>query len=677
MQAKRLLFGATIALLAVVVQAPAHAQAARRAARAEVATDRIIVKFRDGAPRAQGAAGEAAPTDRVARLAARTGMQLQLARSVSPQMHAVRLGRALAGAQLQNAIALLARDSAVEYAVPDGRKYAALLPNDPLYGNQPVTQQWWLVPPDSTFISPLDAPRAWDITTGDPRVVVAVVDTGVLFDHPDLGRFANGGKLLPGYDMISDPVVANDGDGRDADPSDPGDWVTQADLSNPTFSGCTQEDSSWHGTIVSGIIGARSNNSVGVAGLGWSNWILPVRVLGKCFGYDSDIIAGIRWAAGLDVPGVPANPYPARVINLSLGSQDTCSQPYHDAIAEVGTRGVLVVAAAGNDSANGSATPANCPGAMSVTSLRHAGTKVGFANWGSDVTIAAPGGNCVNVTGGPCLYPIVSTHNDGKQQPGNMNYTSGNDVSAAVGTSFSTPMAAGVAGLMLAVNPYLNSQELIARMRASARAFPPPDPTLKSCSDPTFVPDASGNLPNDGQCNCTTTSCGAGMLDAGRAVTAALNPMAAIAPTAMPAVGTPLALDGSASAAALGSSITGYAWTVVSSNPAGAAITSASTAQTTLTFPAAGTYVVRLQVADSAGRQQSQTCTVTVLASGSSSQCGQSMPAALPPIVQAPTPPPSSGGGGGGGGGGAVPALQLLVLLALALGAGFRKTRRD
>jgi serine protease len=140
---------------------------------------------------------------------------------------------------------------------------------------------------------------------------VAVVDTGVRFEHPDLLAVADGGKLLPGYNMISNVTVANDGDGRDADASDPGDWITAAEANNHLgfFYGCTvlnpstgkysAEDSSWHGTQVSGIIAAITNNGIGMAGVGPSLRVLPVRVLGKCGGYDSDIIAGMRWAAGL------------------------------------------------------------------------------------------------------------------------------------------------------------------------------------------------------------------------------------------------------------------------------------------------------------------------------------------------------------------------------------------
>ena len=143
--------------------------------------------------------------------------------------------------------------------------------------------------------------------------MVAVVDTGVRYEHPDLLEVAVGGTLLAGYDMTSDPAVANDGDGRDADASDPGDWVTQADLvqRDGPFLRCTiPERSSWHGTQVSGLIAAITQNGIGMAGAAPGVRVLPVRVLGKCGGHDSDIIAGMRWAAGLSVPGVPANPLP-------------------------------------------------------------------------------------------------------------------------------------------------------------------------------------------------------------------------------------------------------------------------------------------------------------------------------------------------------------------------------
>jgi serine protease len=167
--------------------------------------------------------------------------------------------------------------------------------------------------------------------------VVAVLDTGVRFEHPDLGQATAGGPLLPGYDFVSNAEIGNDGDGRDADPSDPGDWTTAAENSNSsgTFYQCDPEgvgnavatSSSWHGTTTASLVAARTNNSLGMAGTAPGVKVLPVRVLGKCFGYDSDIVAAMRWAAGIHIDGVPDNPNPAKVINLSLGGQGTATPP--------------------------------------------------------------------------------------------------------------------------------------------------------------------------------------------------------------------------------------------------------------------------------------------------------------------------------------------------------------
>ena len=166
-------------------------------------------------------------------------------------------------------------------------------------------------------------------------MVIAVLDTGVLYDHPDLGRADRGGKLLPGFDFVSG--IAHDQRWRwpRCDPSDPGDWVDSTDKTNAAFTNCDISGSSWHGTRVAGMIGALTNNSAGVAGLDWNSFILPVRVLGKCGGLDSDILAGMRWAAGLHVAGVPDNPTPARILNLSLGSDGACEPSYRDVIGEL------------------------------------------------------------------------------------------------------------------------------------------------------------------------------------------------------------------------------------------------------------------------------------------------------------------------------------------------------
>src|SRR5262249_13404144 len=176
-------------------------------------------------------------------------------------------------------------------------------------------------------------------------------------------------RVLPGYDFITSVPVANDGNARDADPTDAGDFVSSADAATTTFQGCTVSGSSWHGTRVSGIIGALSNNSLGVTGITWSPWILPARALGKCSGFDSDIIDAMAWAAGRHVAGIPDNPYPAKIENLSLGSSENCPASYASVVADLASTGVLVVASAGNEGGPVD-TPANCPGVAGITGLR-------------------------------------------------------------------------------------------------------------------------------------------------------------------------------------------------------------------------------------------------------------------------------------------------------------------
>ena len=274
----------------------------------------------------------------------------------------------------------LAADPEVESVSVDVRRHRYAAPNDPLYpAGQPATPgpavgQWYLRAPSGAVQASIDAEAAWAVTSGKPGVIVAVLDTGVRFDHADLA-----GKLLPGYDMISDDVIAGDGDGRDADASDPGDFLTAADkAANPsTFDGCDVSDSSWHGTQTASLVGAATDNRIGMASIGRNVRVLPLRVLGKCGGYDSDIQAAMRWAAGLDVPGVPPNPTPAAVISMSLGSDGACSSSYVSVVSEVTAAGTLVVAAAGNSAGRAVVTPANCPGVLAVGELRHVGTKVG------------------------------------------------------------------------------------------------------------------------------------------------------------------------------------------------------------------------------------------------------------------------------------------------------------
>lgn len=478
---------------------------------------RVIVRFRDDVALERertARAGVVAPLRMARALGERHGFVLADGPTPAPRTQVV-LARDVPADVLA---ARLRADPLVAWVEVDQRQRIAqttVPPNDPLYpagqtAPMPAVGQWYLRAPAGEVRAAIDAPAAWAVTQGDDGIVVAVIDTGVRFDHPDLV-----GKLLPGYDFVSDVPTANDGDGWDPDPSDPGDWITTDENASGFFAGCGVSSSSWHGTQTAGLVGALTDNAVGMAGTGWNLKVLPVRALGKCGGYVSDIAAAIRWAAGLPVDGVPANPNPARVINLSLGSANPCSPTYQSAIDEVRAIGVVVVAAAGNEGVAVN-QPANCRGVVAVAGVRHAGTKVGYSNLGRQVALAAPAGNCVNLSGA-CLYPLLTTSNAGATVPSTNIYTGSGD-DATLGTSFASPLVAATAGLMLSANPALTPSTVADRLRASARPFPV-DPTLPTCVVPSGF-DAVPQL----ECNCTTTTCGAGLLDAGAAVTLALEP---------------------------------------------------------------------------------------------------------------------------------------------------------
>jgi serine protease len=424
----------------------------------------------------------------------------------------------------------LSLDGNVEYAVPDERRHIAVAPNDPLYasgpvGTGPAAGQWYLRAPAGEVKASIDAETAWSATTGSPGIVVAVLDTGVRFEHPDLRSVASGGNLLAGYDMVSDPRIANDGSGRDPDASDPGDWVTEADLSQAggTLEGCqdSPSNSSWHGTKTAGLIAALTDNGIGMASVSRTARILPVRVLGTCGGYDSDIIAGMRWAAGFPIPGVPTNATPARVINMSLGGPSPCNAAYQAAIDQIIGAGTLIVASAGNAAGHAVWMPASCRGVIAVAALRHVGTKVGFSNVGREIAISAPGGNCVNVAAGtPCLYPILTTSDRGTTKPDAPIYT--DSYNASLGTSFAAPLVSGTIALMLSAQPSLTPADVGLVLQATARPFPTTgaaESGLGQCTAPRY--DTRGNPIDQLECYCTTTTCGAGMLDTGTAVLAA------------------------------------------------------------------------------------------------------------------------------------------------------------
>ena len=568
------------------------------AAAEQQSAQRIIVKFRQSSLSTQASkSGESAATNatadtaRLNALASRTRMTLNASKALGGNMHVMQVSTA-AGETAAETLSRLRADSDVEFAELDRRVYInATDPNDPQYllNSAADVGQWYL---REVQKSAINARGAWDLTKGSNGLVIAVVDTGVRYDHPDLQTAAAGGRLLPGYDFVSPDsatsfATAGDGDGRDSDPSDPGDFCTN-----------TNDNSSWHGTRVSGIIGARTNNNIGVAGITWNGYILPVRVIGRCGGFNSDVIAGMRWAAGLPVGSLPLNPYPAQVINISLGSESACDAASAAAVSDVTATGALVVVAAGNEGGPVD-SPASCPGAMGVLGLRHAGTKVGFSSLGQEIALGAPGGNCVNTTAGqPCVYSLDTTTNTGTTAPGSNSFTDKSSSNTNVGTSFSAPIVSGIAGLMLSVNGNLRSKQLIARMREGTSPYPTTSDsagTVPNCQDPRNLP--SGTVQGE-ECICNTAVCGAGMANALGAVQAALRPIAAVTvPTTSYAAGSSVTLNGSGSGAACSRSVSTYSWTVN-----GAVIS--STASATLNAPAAGgtATVVRLTVTDDAGK---------------------------------------------------------------------------
>ncbi|QDF02580.1 S8 family peptidase [Myxococcus xanthus] len=326
-------------------------------------------------------------------------------------------GKAVTAAKTQEWAAQLARVPGVTYAVRNERMRATAAPNDRGYSLQ------WHYPT-------LNLPAAWDLVPDASSVVVAVLDSGIV-PHPDLTN------VLPGYDMISDPENAGDGDGRDSDPRDEG---------GDTPSG----GSSWHGSHVAGTISADTNNQVGVAGVAWNARLLPVRVLGKKGGSSFDIAAAITWATGGTVPGVPDNPNPAKVVNMSLGGSAPPQALYQGAIDEALGRGAIIVVAAGNEDVDArNSTPCNQQNVICVGSTSLAGQRSSFSNYGVDVDVVASGGEMREDLNGDG-YPdgVLSTVLDENGQPA---------YAFSQGTSMAAPHVAGVVALMAALRPDLTA----------------------------------------------------------------------------------------------------------------------------------------------------------------------------------------------------------------------------
>ena len=634
---------------------------------------RVIVKWRDGSSLALKQAQSAERTTALARVA---NLNVRTAPEFAPRMQVVRAS----GISAEELASRLLQQGEVEYAEPDRMKKIRAVPNDPLLGSQ-----WYL---QNLQYAAINAVGAWDFGIGLPGVTVAVIDTGITA-HVDLAA-----RLLPGYDFISDAAQGGDGNGWDSDPSDAGDGLAPTDVSsmrNPNStlyqcgSGANGDQpipSSWHGTKVAGIVAAAGNNGVGIAGVAWGVNILPVRAMGKCGGRDSDILTAMRWAAGLPIGGVPTNTHPARIINLSLGGQNTCTAAWRDVMADMTRAGVLVVAAAGNEPRFDPFTgaplidePGNCPGVLAVAGVRHEGNKVGYSSFGAEVGISAPAGNCVN-TGGACLFPINTTSNSGTYTPATPTYTDSTDYT--VGTSFATPMAAGVAGLMWSVHADFTPALLIQRLKSGARSFVA-DPALPTC--PQLVPDSDVKA---GQCNCTASTCGAGLLNAFGAVSEALRPVARATVSGGGTTGLAVTLDASGSEVATGRSIASYRWSAVQGDGSNAAMQNGDKASASVVPDKAGQLAVTLQITDDSGRSDTVSVKMEIVAaapgtggSGSGSGTGTDGSGSTGSGTGSGSgsssgTPATTGGGqsdsGGKGGGGSIDLIALLGLAALLLG---------
>lgn len=594
---------------------------------------------------------------RVQALSNTAGVGMKSVRTMAGDATLLALDTPLTLSMANAAAARLALDPSVEYAEPNIMYKKLLTPNEPTFAGR----QWNLLAPGATYTGALtgggtkSAPAtgganlqlAWDVTTGVNGVVVAIIDTGIV-NHPDLNGVATGvtyvpsGRFLPGYDFISGNVgagenpplpanfVANDGDGRDPDASDPGDWVTTAQetmFPNTCDDGqAGQQNSSWHGSHMAGVAAAATNNALGIAGVAWNVRILPVRALGRCGGALTDIAEAMRWAAGLAVPGVPANTTPAQVLNLSLGGGTTCSPTVQSAVDAVIAAGAVVFAANGNDGSTTLTSPANCNGVIAVTAHTINGENADYANIGAMTAISSPGGGTPSQLGmggetddpnwiGFYIWSTILFGNTGPLSADSQG-RSGPAYGGFTGTSAATPQAAGFAALIKSILPSTTPAAMRSLITSNARAFP------------------AGSACAPG--GAFAGQCGAGLLDT------TIAPMVLSTPQGVTVVAGQAATF---TVSAAGLAPLTYQWQRDGAAIAGANGVSYTTPALVLTDSGA---MYTVAVTNQISTTVSSAAAVTVNP---------------PPTPPGGSPPPT----GGGGGGGSLPFWQLLLLGALSL----------
>lgn len=559
--------GLALALACSLVSA-ATPVAPAQSALSEQSTPRLVVKYRDNALAERAMAQSTTTSDREVASAKRARFAMQRIKVMASGAIVYHLGQEVSLAEAAAAAARIAQDPAVEYAAPDVRVRTLAAPSNDSFSNL----QWPLMA-RSDAVGGSNFAGAWALTRGT-GMLVGVIDTGSLV-HSDLA-----GQTLAGYDFVSADSggttfnSAGDGDGRDYDPTDPGD-----------FCAATGENSTWHGMKVASQIVALADNAQGIAGAAPRAKVLQIRALGRCGGFLSDVADALTWSVGGSVAGVATNTTPVQVVNLSLGAATgtACYAYFQSAVTAATSRNVPVVVAAGNDAKNDVGAPANCAGVITVAAHTRSGDLASYSNYSSAVTLTAPGG-------GTCAQQTTTCSTEATVSLGNNGVTTvGVETPGTyfAGTSAATPHVAAAVALIRSVAPNLTPAEIKGLLIATARSHPA-----------------------DSFCATTPNSCGAGMLDAAAAVQAAVTPVLSIShsyPGTFISGGQPTTLTASVTGG-MGNT---YTWTQIGGTTV--AMSNADSAAMSFTTPAVGgTLTFRVNATTALGTNLSLTQTVVV-----------------------------------------------------------------